>query len=275
MLSFPGVTSLTAKPLSPALKPFVKSFHYHESDFPFALERIMPNGRTHLMVNLAEDEFRTYGKAGADRVSEHSGAVVAGPHAHPVVIDTRAQRWLAAVEFRHGGASGFFAMPMTEISDQVVPVRDVWRDAGALLRERLLETRTPESRFSILEEVLLDHLRLSFDPAIQDAMSVLRAGMPVSQVAMRLGFSTRTLERRFSSQVGLGPKQFARVHRLQRVLRALRRPNKPEWCALAAAYGYTDQAHLIHDFQDLAGIRPSEYKPHSPQRNNHVPLAAL
>jgi AraC-like DNA-binding protein len=275
VLSFLDVRSFTAKPLSSALKPFVKSFHYHEADFPFTLERIMPNGQAHLMVNLAEDEFRTYGEARAEEVCEHSGAVVAGPYAQSVVIDTRAQRWLAAVEFRHGGASRFFAMPMTEVSNQIVQVQDVWRSDGTLLRERLLDARTPESRFSVFEEVLLDHLRPSFDPAIQYALSALRAGAPVSEVARRLGFSRRTLERRFSSQVGLGPKQFARVQRLQRVLRAVRRSSKPEWCALAAEHGYTDQAHLIHDFQDLAGIRPSEYKPHSPQRNNHVPIVAL
>ena len=264
--------SFTAKPLSAVLKPFVKSFHYHEADFPFMLERIMPNGQAHLLVNLAEDEFSAYGGARADRVYEYSGAVVAGPHAKSVVIDTRAQRWLAAVEFRHGGASRFFAMPMTEVSNQVVQVQDVWRSDGASLRERLLDARTLESRFSVFEEVLLDHLSLRFDPAIQYAMAALRAGVPVSEVAVRLGLSSRTLERRFSSQVGLGPKQFARVHRLQRVLRAVRRSSKPEWCALAAEHGYTDQAHMIHDFQDLAGIRPSEYKPHSSQRNNHVPI---
>ena len=232
----------------------------------------MPNGQAHLLVNLAEDEFSTYGGARADRVYEYSGAVVAGPHAKSVVIDTRAQRWLAAVEFRHGGASRFFAMPMTEVSNQVVQVEDVWRSDGTSLRERLLDARTLESRFSVLEEVLLKHLTLRFDPAIQYSMTALRAGVPVSEVAVRLGLSSRTLERRFSSQVGLGPKQFARVHRLQRVLRAVRRSSKPEWCALAAEHGYTDQAHMIHDFQDLAGIRPSEYKPHSSQRNNHVPI---
>lgn len=264
--------SFTAKPLSAVLKPFVKSFHYHEADFPFMLERIMPNGQAHLLVNLAEDEFSTYGGARADKVCEHSGTVVAGPHAKSVVIDTRAQRWQAAVEFRHGGASRFFAMPMTEASNQVVQVQDVWRSDGTSLRERLLDARTPESRFSVFEEVLLEHLSLRFDPAIHYAMTALRVGVPVSEVAVRLGLSPRTLERRFSSQVGLGPKQFARVHRLQRVLRAVRRSSKPEWCALAAEHGYTDQAHMIHDFQDLAGIRPSEYKPHSSHRNNHVPI---
>jgi len=235
----------------------------------------MPNGQVHLMVNLAEDEFRTYGTTRTQQVSQHSGAVVAGPHAKSVVIDTRAQRWLAAVEFRHGGASRFFSIPMTDISNQVVQLQDVWRSDGTLLRERLLDAHTPVSKFRIFEEVLLDHLRPEFDPAMQYAITTLRAGVPVSQVAFRLALSPRTLARRFSSQVGITPKRFARVHRLQRVLGAVRRSSKPDWCALAAEHGYTDQAHLIHDFRDLADITPSEYKPHSLQRNNHVPIVAL
>lgn len=266
--------SLAAKPSSPALAAFVKTFHYHEADLPFTLERIMPNGQAHLMVNLAEDEFRTYG-ARAELLSKHSGAVVAGPHAKSVVIDTRAQRWLAAVEFRHGGAPRVFSMPMTEISNQVVQLKNVWRSDGALLRERLLDARTPASKFRVLEEVLLGHLTLEFDPAIQYAIAALRASVPVSQIALRLGLSPRTLARRFSSRVGITPKRFARVHRLQMVLRAVRCSSKPDWCALAAEHGYTDQAHLIHDFRDLADTTPSHYKPHSQQRSNHVPLVAL
>jgi len=269
------VKSFTAKPHSAVLRPYVKSFHYHEAELPFALERIMPNGQAHLMVNLAEDEFPTYGATRAEEISKHSGAVVTGPHAKSVVIDTRAQRWLAAVEFRHGGASRFFSMPMTEIANQVVPLRDVWRSDGTLLRERVLEARTPASKFEVLEEMLLDHLRPEFDPAIQYAIAALRAGVPVSQIALRLGLSTRTLARRFSSQVGITPKRLARVHRLQRVLRAVRHSSKPDWCGLAAEHGYTDQAHLIHDFRDLSDITPSEYKPHSQQRSNHVPIVAL
>jgi AraC-like DNA-binding protein len=269
------VRPFTAKPQSPALSPFVKSFHYHEADLPFTLERIMPNGQVHLMVNLAEDEFRTYGTTRAQPVSQHPGGVVAGPHSKSVVIDTRAQRWLAAVEFRHGGASRFFSMPMTDLSNQVVQLQDVWRSDGKLLRERLLDARTPASKFRVFEEVLLDHLQPEFDPAIQYAITALRAGVPVSQVGFRLGISPKTLVRCFSSQVGITPKRFARVHRLQRVLRAVRRSDQPDWCALAAEHGYTDQAHLIHDFRDLADITPSEYKPHSQQRNNHVPIVAL
>ena len=266
--------SFAAKPRSRALAAFVKSFHYHENDLPFVLERIMPNGQVHLMVNLAEDEFRTYSGARAEHKHRQSGAVLAGPDAKSVVLDTREFRWLAAVEFHGGGARHFFSVPMSAVCNEVVQLEDFWGLDGRLLRERLLDASTPASKFHVLEEVLSEHLAPRFDPAIQFAIAALRAGVPMSRIVSRLGFLPRTFTRRFSAQVGITPKRFARVQRLQRVLRAIRLSSSPDWCALAAEHGYTDQAHLIHDFRDLADITPSGYVPHSPRRNNHVPIAA-
>jgi len=268
------VKSVTAKPRSAGLAAFIKSFHYHETDLSFALERIVPNGQAHLMVNLAEDEFRTYNAVRPAHVTRQGGAVLAGPHAQPVVIDTREQRWLAAVEFRSGGAARFFPMPITEACNRVVALDDLWGRSGELFRERLLDAPTPERKFRVMEEVLLEHFVPRFDPAISYAVTALEGGVPLSQLAARLGLSSRTLVRRFSSQVGITPKRFARVKRLQRVLRAVRRSSDPDWCALAAQYGYVDQAHLVHEFQELAHITPSGYKPHSPRRSNHLPIAA-
>src|SRR5437899_2758731 len=90
----------------------------------------MPNGQAHLMVNLAEDEFRIYDAVRPERMDRHSGAVLAGPHARPTVIDTREQRWLAAVEFRSGGAGRFFSMPMTEVCNRIVQLENLWGRDG-------------------------------------------------------------------------------------------------------------------------------------------------
>jgi AraC-like DNA-binding protein len=206
------------------------------------LERNMPNGRAPLLVNLAEDEFRTYDAARTERMYRYSGTVLAGPHAKSAVIDTREQRWLSAVEFRSGGAKHFFPTPMFEVCNRIVRLEDVWSRDGRSLRERLLHAPTPASKFNAFEEVLHEHLVPEFDPAIQYAIAALQMGVPVSQVASRLGLLPRTLARRFSTQVGITPKRFARVHRLQRVLRAVRGSTRADWSALAAEHGYTDSS---------------------------------
>ncbi len=264
--------SVRVKPTSPLLAASVKSFHYLETEMPFMLERIVPNGQAHLMINLAEEEFRVYDPIRADRVQRHSGAVLAGPHARSTVIDTREQRWLVAVEFRSGGAGQFFSMPMSESCDAIVSLEAVWDRTGRLLREQLLEARTPALKFRVLEEMLLRRRPQGPDPAVQYAVRALQLGMPLGRLTEKLGLLPRTLARRFSNQVGMAPKRFARLQRLQRVLGAVCQSPAPDWSTLAMQHGYTDQSHLVHEFREMTDITPSGYKPHSAQRRNHIPL---
>ena len=266
--------NVTARPRSSRLLPFVRSFHYHETDLASGLERIVPNGQAHLMINLAEDAFRTYDPARHTLMTRHAGAVLAGPHAQSVVLDTPQMRWLTAVEFRAGGAGHFFGRPASEACDQVVSLDLLWGTGGATLRERLLDTSSPQLRFAILEEMLLEHLDAAFDPAVAWAIGALGRGLRVSEIASRLGMLPRTFERRFAQRVGLTPKRFARVRRLQRVLRLIRSGPPADWSAVAIKHGYYDQSHLVHEFRELAGVTPGTYKPCSSARGNHVPVAA-
>jgi AraC-like DNA-binding protein len=265
-----SVTIFAAGPRSRALAAFVKTFHYHETDRPFALERIVPSGEPHLLINLGEDEFRTYSGPRAEHQYRQRGAVIAGPHTQSVILDTGEQRCLAAVMFHPGGAAHFFSPPLSSVSNTVVHLAEMWGPDGRSLRERLLDAPTPAAKFRVFEDVLGAHFAPKVDPAMQYAIAALKAGTPVSRVAEQLGLLPRTFARRFSAIVGVNPKRFARVQRMQRILRVARRSRRLDWCALAAAHGYTDQAHLIHEFRDLADMTPSEYMRHSPRRNNHV-----
>jgi len=265
--------SLAVRPRSAQLAALIKAFHYHEQTLEPGLERIVPSGQAHLMVNLAEDGFRTYTGARGERAQGHGAAVLAGPHAQAAVLDTREQQWLMAAQFRMGTAGRFFRTPMSAAGDAVVGLEELWGRDGGVLRERLLEAPTPEGKFAVLEEVLLEHLRPEADAAMSFAVAALERGMPVARVAERLGLLPRTLTRRFVQRVGLTPKRFARVRRLQRVLRRVRGPGVVDWSALAAEAGYADQAHLVHDFRDLTGLTPTGYRPQSARRSNHVRIA--
>jgi AraC-like DNA-binding protein len=269
-----AMVHLAVRPRSSALQPFIKSFHYHEAAFPFGLERILPSGGAHLMINLAEDQFRTYSGAACERIHSSQGAALAGPHGQATILDTAEFQWLIAVEFRMGGAAPFFKAPLDAVSDQAVGLEHLWGAEGRVLRERLLEAPTPEERLRTLEAALLSHFSGESDPAMAHAALMLGRGAPVAATAARLGLLPRTFIRRFREEIGLTPKRFARVRRMQRMLRLLRASQNVEWSEVAAANGFTDQAHLIHDFRDLTGITPGAYKPQSPHRGNHVPVAA-
>jgi len=89
------------------------------------------------MVNLFEDEFRTYHGPNHDIVRSTRGAMLGGPRSHATVIDTREMRHHLTVNFRLGGAWPFFRMPLAEASEQLVGLEHLWGRDGATLRERV------------------------------------------------------------------------------------------------------------------------------------------
>ena len=67
---------LQLTPTSPALRPFVDKLWYFTGDMPHARERILPTGTMQLLVNLHEDELRTYGGEDFARVQRMRGAAI-------------------------------------------------------------------------------------------------------------------------------------------------------------------------------------------------------
>ena len=143
------------RPHAPVLAAFVASLRYQEGEIPAAFERMLPTGQTHLLVNLYEDEFRTYSGSDCAAIHRTHGAVLAGPRSRSTVIDTNEQRCLVRVDFKLGGAAAFFPLPLSETGDQFIELDHLWGRDGAVFRERLLEARTPKAKLQVLETVLL------------------------------------------------------------------------------------------------------------------------
>ena len=225
-----------------------------------------------LLVNLHEDELRTYHGEGYGTVRRTRGAALSGAHTEPFGIDTAEQRAVVGVTFRPGGAFPFFAPGAGAIGGAHVELDALWGGEGAQLRERLLEATTPGAILRTLEEVLLARAVRPLAPTVVTAaVAALEADVPVAEVTARAGMSSKRFIRRFVEQVGLRPKQFACVRRFQRVLAALQRGRTVNWADVALACGYCDQAHRIHDFQAFSGVSPTAYRPRPGGHPNHVP----
>jgi AraC-like DNA-binding protein len=232
--------AVLVRPPAPLLRGAVESLAWYRSPGgPQRLERSIPSGSVTLMVNLAQDEFRTWDvRDGRATPVTTGGAVLMGARSTPAVIDTDEQRHLVSVEFRWGGAAAFLAVPLEEVRDELVGLDELWGRPGARLRERLCEAPDP---LRVLQDELLAQLRRAprTDPGVLLAVAQLQRGRPVHEVADRLGWTGKRLLRSFRESVGLTPKRFARVRRLQRVVRGgrlgrrrsrarVRRPGTPD-----------------------------------------------
>lgn len=114
------------------------------------------------------------------------------------------------------------------------------------------------------------------DPALAHALHHLETApetLTIRQLAGGIGVSQKRLVAMFERQVGMKPKLFSRVMRLQRVLRHVEAASALSWSRLACEHGYVDQAHLTRDFVALTGLTPRQYAVEKGAERNWVPLA--
>ncbi len=244
---------------APPLAGLVRTIVYRVGEQPqTAVEKILPGPETGLWVNLNRDEFRSFDDAG--QVSRVPGAMLAGPTSRASVIEFEEGHAHVCVMFALGAASCFLGVPLALARDDLVPLETLWGRPGGSLRERLLGVSAPGEALDLMESVLLRQLSgCTPDTAVLAAADALSRGVRVGEVSRDLGLLPRTLRRRFTAQVGLTPKRFARVQRMQRLVRDLDGQRQVDWAAAAAEHGYADQSHLAHEFRELAGVTPSEY----------------
>ncbi len=80
----------------------------------------------------------------------------------------------------------------------------------------------------------------------------------ISEVSAALALSPRQLERRFDAAMGLSPKSFASLLRYQLLWQEMALSPRFDPLDAVARFGYTDQAHMLHDFRRRHLMSPKE-----------------
>lgn len=243
---------------------------------PFGLERILPKAGASLIINLAEDETRSYRHEGAWRCQRRSGSVLVGPGTRHFIIDTAEQCDVAGVEFHPGGARAFFRDPLDRLRDVDTDLDDLGATAPRRLRERMLESGSAQGRIALLQEWLLDRFEEAALPGlVTHALTGLQQ-VPrmhsVSALASYTGVSVRRLSSLFRENVGVSPKRFLRLQRFAEVIASTHARGDINWSAVAADCGFHDQSHLVHEFREFSGIAPGTWLSTVGAYPRHVPI---
>lgn len=163
---------------------------------------------------------------------------------------------------RPGAARALFGVPVAEIAS-ATPLDALWSTRAAPLHDAFALARAGGDLahlVRVVDAAIATQLTISpVDRArarlLERALARLDAGARVSLLADELGTSERYLRELFRTELGISPKLYARIARLHRVLAA-----SGDWAELASTHGFSDQAHLVHEFRALLGMTPTAYR---------------
>jgi AraC-like DNA-binding protein len=185
-------------------------------------------------------------------------ALVGGLHTRPAVIEHDGAQAGIQLQLSPLGARALLGMPAGELAATDVPAADVLGRLGTELTERIRSAVSWRDRFAVLDRELGARVRVGTRPPdeVCQAWRLLRASggtAPIAGIARATGWSERHLVNRFRTEIGLSPKQAARVIRFDRARRLLPSSSGTE---VAARCGYFDQSHLVRDFVAFTGLSP-------------------
>ncbi|UCJ07861.1 helix-turn-helix transcriptional regulator [Chitinophaga pendula] len=172
---------------------------------------------------------------------------------------------LLIVVFQPYGVHSLLRMPAYELSGKWVDTRDIWGQDATVLEEKVLTATTAYQKIAFIEDFLRYKLTgdIGQEHMIQRGITTIYAHhghIAVEELSQQLGINKRSLERLFREKVGITPKHFTNIIRLQHSLRLLRnRSAKENITGIAYECGYFDQSHFIREFRSMVGITPRQY----------------
>ncbi len=239
--------------------------------------RALPRGAATIVIDIGDrPEVDFFGADGSTRLRVPPAFLIgAGTASYLTQIDTA--QTVITVHFRPGGAWAFLGIAQGELTDACVGLGELWGRAAATLRQRLAEASSAAARVRLLEEFLLNRLQPNQFAPHPDVTTVLdgaerNPSMRVGDAVALTGSSPKRLINMFRTQVGLTPKAYLRVRRLQAALTRLD-DGTSGGAAIAAELGYFDQAHFVREFRAFTETTPTQYLRRRSWLAGHVDLA--
>jgi AraC-like DNA-binding protein len=247
----------------PDLAAFVKCYWTLESPKEKTPTRntIVPDGCMKLIFHYG-DAYMHYPENGASVLLPRCFLI--GQLTRPYAVEPTGETGTFFVCFHPNGFLPFATLPIKEMENTAVPLETLFGKDGAEIGQMILNAGSTSDRIDRIERFLLNRLtdKETIDAIIQATVETILTNhgqVSVTELSRQTRITRRHLERKFSSVIGLSPKQLSKTIRLQATLKVLLNKKITSLTDLAYECDYYDQAHFIKEFKEFTGLTPKEF----------------
>jgi AraC-like DNA-binding protein len=189
---------------------------------------------------------------------------VVGQLTGPYEVEPAGETGTFFVCFHPDGFLPFATIPIKEMENTVVPLEKLFGKDGQDIEQKILNAGTTSERISLIETFLFNRLTdtETVDHIVKSTVeTILTANgqLSVDELSRQTNINRRQLVRKFSTAIGLSPKQLSKTIRLQATLKTLLARKNVSLTDMAYEGKYYDQAHFIKDFKEFTGLTPKEF----------------
>lgn len=224
-------------------------------------QRIVSDGCIEMIFHYG-DLYKQYTENGNSIIQPK--CFVIGQLTQPLEIEPTGETGIFSIRFHPEGFMPFATMPIKEMDNRAISLEQLFGKDGTEIESKILNAGTTSEKISRIETFLIQRLADTdtIDRIVQSTVeTILTANGQVSveELSKQINISRRQLERKFSSAIGLSPKQLSKTIRLQATLKMLLNKQFTSLTSLAYEGEYYDQAHFIRDFKEFTGLTPKDF----------------
>ncbi len=262
----------------PPLDSFIDSIVYYSGLKPdFEMIRRFPDTSIIIVIDLKNTSKAVYDNISLVPQFNLKKGWIAGIQKEFITYDPGQNSSMIVIQFKPGGALPFLQIPNEIFFNKIIELEDIWGYEFIKLRERLLNSLSPDNCFNILEEFLINKTKdkLVINPYVSYFIESIQKSphiVTLSRIIEKIGFSQKHFISIFKKYVGTTPKHYSRIIKFQETLVKLEDNKNINWTQLALQTGYYDQAHFINEFKQFSGIQPTLYKTEKGEYFNYLPI---
>lgn len=230
----------------------------------FISNQLVFNDGLPTLIFMATSESVVRISIGADVINIKGGWANGGITKNTYIENLSDTDFLLIVRFNPTSFYRFFEIDAKVFKNKcIVAIQEILKTKGSELVLSVFRANSIDDKINEIESYVKDSELSNYPIALlNEAVRLIKehkGRVSVIDIGNKIGANYKWLERKFSTHIGLTPKEYAGIQRFIHMYFDLTENSDKNYLSTAVRNGYYDQSHLFRDFKSFVGVSPLQY----------------